>query len=107
MSLLPSFLVLSFHGQQLHSRISVRDANEEIVEPLLPKQLKLGEDASVSSIYLTTGFLSFLWMLGPGRPALEATRWHDRERQPWYFKYFKHYKEDHSEGPTGCENDST
>jgi hypothetical protein len=103
MSLLPSFLVLSFHGRQLHFRISVRDANEEIVEPLLLKQSKLGRDASVSSIYLTTGFLSFLWMLGPGRPPLETTSWYDRRRHPWYFK---HYKEGHSEGPTGCENDS-
>ena len=86
MSLLPRF---PFHGQQLYSRISVRDADEEVAEPLLPRRLKLGGEAPVSSIYLTAGRLSFLCMLGPGRPLLEATRWYDRGRHPWYFKYYK------------------
>lgn len=62
MSLLPPSLVLPFHGQleQLRSRshISIRDTNKEIAELLLPNQLKLGGEASVSSIYLTTGFLT-------------------------------------------------
>ena len=65
MSLLPPSLVLPFHGQleQLRSRshISIRDTNKEIAELLLPNQLplKLGGEPSVSSIYLTTGLVSY------------------------------------------------
>lgn len=49
MSLLPPSLVLPFYGQQLQSRISVRDAGKEIA---VPKQSKLGGDTPVSSGYL-------------------------------------------------------
>jgi len=48
---------------------TIRDANEEIAEAFLSKQLKQGGEASVrlvSSNYLTVSFLSFLWFLGPG-----------------------------------------
>ena len=64
--------------------------NEEIAEVFLSKQSKKRGKASVRPIslnYLTAGFLNFLWLLGPGRPRLEAIRWYGRgERHPRYFK---------------------
>ena len=57
--------------------------NEEIAEAHLSKQLKQGREASVRSVslnYLTADFLSFLWLLCPGRPRLEAIRWYGRGR---------------------------
>jgi hypothetical protein len=63
MSLLPPSLVLPFHGQleqlRSHSHISIRNTNKEIAELLPPNHLKLGGEASVSSICLTTGLVSY------------------------------------------------
>jgi hypothetical protein len=78
---------------------AIRDANEEIAEALLSRQLKQGGEASVRLVslnYLTAGFLDFLWLRGPGRPPLEAVCWYGRGgRHP---QYFKRNKENHSVG---------
>jgi hypothetical protein len=75
MSLLPPAVVIPFYGQPLQPRMGVTDANGEIAGLPVPKQSKPGRDAPVSSGYITTGFLSFLWLLGPGPPPLEAILW--------------------------------
>src|SRR6266849_7017550 len=67
---------------------TISDANEEIAEAFLSKQLKQGGEASVRLVslgHLTAGFLTFLWLLGRGRPPLDAIRWHVRGG------YFKRY----------------
>jgi hypothetical protein len=57
---------------QIESRLAKNRAfyatNEEIAEACLSKQSKQGREASVRLVslnYLTAGFLSFLWLLGP------------------------------------------
>jgi hypothetical protein len=56
---------------------TVKDASEEIAEARPSKQLKEKEEASVRPVrldYLTAGLPSFLRLLGPGWPAVEADR---------------------------------
>lgn len=109
MSLLPPSIVLPspFHHRQQSRSLRI-DANEENAEPLLSKQLKQGAEVPdtvrvVSLIYLTMGFLSFLWLLGPGRPPFKATLWNCRGRHP---RYFKRYEEGHNEDITRCGDSS-
>jgi hypothetical protein len=81
---------------QIESRLAKNRAfyatNEEIAEVFLSKQPKQGPGGKasvwpVSSNHLRAGFLSFLWLLGPGQPLLEAIRWYGKERcYPRYFK---------------------
>jgi hypothetical protein len=79
---------------QIESRLEKNRAfyatNEEIAEACLSKESKQGGKASVRPVslnYFTAGFLSFLWLLGPGRPPLEAIRWCGKGgRHPRYFK---------------------
>ena len=78
---------------QIESRLVQNRAfyatNEEIAEVYICKQSKRAEVSvrPVSLNYLTAGFLSFLWLLGLGRPPFEAIRWYGREgRHPRYFK---------------------
>jgi hypothetical protein len=73
---------------QIESRLETDRAffatNEEVAEAYLSKQLKQEGEASVRPVslnYSTAGFLSFLWLLGPGRPPLEAIRWCGRAWQ--------------------------
>jgi hypothetical protein len=79
-------------------------------EALPSKQLKQGGEASVRPVslnYLTvdTDFPSFLWLLGPERPPVEAAR---GGRHP---RYFKRYKENHGidlkASPRACREDLT
>ena len=70
---------------QIESRLTKDRAfyatNEEIAEVLLSKQSKQGGKTPVGLVslnYLIAGFLSFLWLLGPGQPPLEAIRWYGK-----------------------------
>lgn len=75
---------------------TITDANEEIAEAFLSKQLKQGREASVRLVslgYLTASFLSFLQLPGPGRPPLKTIRWYGR--RGLHPRYFKRYKENH------------
>lgn len=56
--------------------------NEEMAEVFLSRRLKQGGEAPVRPVslsYLSAGFRSFLWFLGPGRQLVEAIRWYGGE----------------------------
>jgi hypothetical protein len=56
-------------------------ATNEVAEVFLSKESKQGGEESgrlVSLNYVTAGFLSFLWLRGPGWPPLEAIRWYGK-----------------------------